>query len=152
MQAMRDSDYQIPGSWVVDEQGLCQIAKALCSELSLPAMVHLSGDLGAGKTTFARALLAEMEVSGAVKSPTYTLVESHPTDQGVVNHFDLYRLEQPDELEYLGFADLVADSILTLIEWPERAAQLLPEPDYRVLFGYAGELRQVSVQASKTIP
>jgi len=149
---MHASDYKIPGSWVVDEQGLCQIAKGLCSELNLPAVVHLSGELGAGKTTFARALLAELGVAGPVKSPTYTLVESHPTEQGVANHFDLYRLEHPEELEYLGFTDLVADAALTLIEWPERAALLLPEPDYTVLLSYAGELRQVSVQASKTIP
>ena len=148
---MQDSDYQIPGTWVVDEQGLCRIAKQLCSELTLPAVVHLSGELGAGKTTFARALLTELGVTAAVKSPTYTLVESHPTDLGVASHFDLYRLEQAEELEYLGFADILADSILTLIEWPERAEPLLPEADYTVVLAYAGELRQITVQASKTI-
>jgi len=148
---MQDNDHHFPGTWVVDEPGLCLIAKALCRELNLPAVIHLSGELGAGKTTFARALLAELGVTGPVKSPTYTLVESHPTDRGVANHFDLYRLEHPEELEYLGFADLVADSIVTLIEWPERAASLLPEPDYTVVLGYAGEQRQICVQASKTI-
>jgi len=140
---MQASNYQIPGTWVVDEPGLCLIAKALCSELNLPAVIHLSGELGAGKTTFARALLTELGVTGPV--------ESHPTDKGVANHFDLYRLEHPEELEYLGFADLVADSILTLIEWPERAASLLPQADYCVVLGYAGEQRQICVRASKTI-
>ena len=69
----------------------------------------------------------------------------------MASHFDLYRLEQAEELEYLGFADLLADSILTLIEWPERAEPLLPEADYTVVLAYAGELRQITVQASKTI-
>ena len=108
------------GSWEVDEDALCAIADQFVQQLVTPAVVHLTGELGAGKTTFARAMLRSLGVQGAVKSPTYTLIESYNVDLGVVAHLDLYRLEDPAELEFLGFRDLQEESVLMLVEWPER--------------------------------
>lgn len=100
------------------------------------ALVFLHGDLGAGKTTLVRGLLRAYGVSGAVRSPTYTLIEPYEVAVGPsqrrLYHLDLYRLADPEELEYLGWQELLADGGLLLIEWPERGAGWLPAPDLRL--------------------
>ena len=107
----------------------------------------LSGDLGAGKTTLARALLRALGVAGPVRSPTYTLVEPYPTERGVVLHFDLYRVRHPGELDTLGYRELRAGSLLTLLEWPERAAALLGPVDLECRLEYFEKGRSVSLVA-----
>ena len=136
------------GSWEVDEDALCAIADQFVQQLVTPAVVHLTGELGAGKTTFARAMLRSLGVQGAVKSPTYTLIESYDVDLGVVAHLDLYRLEDPAELEFLGFRDLQEESVLMLVEWPERGRDALPAADWQVRIAYAGDQRQLSIITS----
>lgn len=108
------------------------------------ALVTLAGSLGAGKTTLVRGLLAGLGHTGPVRSPTYTLVEPYGAASGsapstlastlawAAYHLDLYRLADPDELEFLGFRDLLGDDALVVIEWPERAAGLLPPPDLHI--------------------
>jgi tRNA threonylcarbamoyladenosine biosynthesis protein TsaE len=93
------------------------------------AIVFLEGELGTGKTTLARGILHGLGHAGKVRSPTYTLVEPYPVAQGMVYHLDLYRLGDPEELEWLGLRDMLEGGALLLIEWPERAAGRLPAPD-----------------------
>jgi len=94
------------------------------------------GPLGAGKTTFARHLLAALGVEGRVKSPTYTLMEPYRSDPGhggfPIAHFDFYRFEDPQEWEDAGFRDVFAAPGLKLVEWPDKAAGLLPRADLRL--------------------
>ena len=96
------------------------------------ATIHLSGDLGAGKTTLARGFLRACGVTGPVRSPTYTLVEVYETPAVSIVHLDLYRLLDPAELEPLGLRDWARPGYVWLIEWPERGQGHLPLPDLSV--------------------
>lgn len=111
--------------------------------------VALSGGLGAGKTTWARAMLRGLGYSGRVPSPTYTLVETYPLDGLTVVHVDLYRLAGPDELEYLGLRDWLAEpGVWMLIEWPERAPALVERVDLEIRLALDGETgRRVDFEA-----
>ena len=110
------------------------------------AVVFLHGDLGAGKSTLARALLRALGVRGAIRSPTYTLVERYPlAPTGDALHLDLYRIGDAGELEFLGLAD--ADAALWLVEWPERGSGALPPADLHVRLALEGTGRHASLQA-----
>jgi tRNA threonylcarbamoyladenosine biosynthesis protein TsaE len=109
-------------------------------------MIFLTGPLGAGKSSFARALLRALGVTGPIKSPTYTLVEPYQTAFGSILHLDLYRLSDGAELEFLGLREAFSDARLMLIEWPERAIDALPKPDLWLHFDYADALDERIVQ------
>jgi tRNA threonylcarbamoyladenosine biosynthesis protein TsaE len=100
------------------------------------AFIELHGPLGAGKTTFVRHLLHGLGVQGSIKSPTYALLEPYravtPAGAFAISHFDFYRFDDPAEWEDAGFREVFADPGLKLVEWPEKAADLLPECDLRV--------------------
>jgi len=100
-------------------------------------IVELSGELGAGKSTFARGALRALGARGPIKSPSYTLLETYELSALQVVHLDLYRLNDPSELEHLGLADYHRPGFLWLVEWPERAAGRLPRPDLRFEFSIA---------------
>ncbi len=102
-------------------------------------VVALSGELGAGKSTFARGVLRSLGVTGTIKSPSYTLMEIYELPQVQVLHLDLYRLRDPEELENLGLADYHRPGHLWLIEWPERGAGRLPQPDLGFVFSIAND-------------
>jgi len=111
-------------------------------------LLALSGELGSGKTTLARALLRALGVEGPIRSPTFTLVEPYQTARGAVHHLDLYRLEPGARaLEGLGYRDIRGQPGLVLVEWPERAAGALGTEDLRVGLAHEGPGRHVSVEA-----
>lgn len=107
--------------------------------------IHLCGPLGAGKTTLVRGLAHALGIEGPVKSPTYTLVEPYAHGAIKLYHFDLYRLGDGEELEYLGAREAFADRAVVVIEWPERAGDWLPEPDLRVRLSIAGRARDAQL-------
>lgn len=115
-----------------DPDATATLARALAATRPARAVVYLRGDLGAGKSTLARAMLRALGVSGAIKSPTYTLIERYPLADGEAAHLDLYRIADGAELDFLGLDDLAADAVLWLVEWPERGAGALPPPDLEV--------------------
>ncbi len=108
-----------------------------------PLVVGLEGPLGAGKTTFVRALLAGFGHDGAVPSPSYTLLESYPLTGVSIHHLDLYRLGDPEELEFLGVRDLITADAILLVEWPDRGGDRLPPLDYRLALDYADRGRRI---------
>lgn len=125
------------------EQQLVFFADRLASIIRAPLVIWLEGDLGAGKTTFARALIRALGYTGRVKSPTYGLLEQYQLDSLQVLHMDLYRISDPGELEFLGLVDLIDQDTVLLIEWPDKGGQWLPEPDFVFSFSYADEGRNL---------
>ncbi|MEZ5544734.1 MAG: tRNA (adenosine(37)-N6)-threonylcarbamoyltransferase complex ATPase subunit type 1 TsaE [Lysobacteraceae bacterium] len=112
-----------------------------------PVLLYLEGDLGAGKTTTARALLRELGVSGAVRSPTYTLIERYETPHGEVAHLDLYRIADPEELHYLALDELAEKARLWLVEWPQRGQGALPPADLHLRLAIDGDGRSAVLEA-----
>ena len=123
------------------------LGAALSRSMDAPCIVFLEGELGAGKTTLVRGFLRERGYTGAVRSPTYTLVEPYPLTDETVYHLDLYRLADAEELEWIGVRDLFEDENICLVEWPEQGAGFLPEPDFHIYLGAEGEGRGLRVVA-----
>lgn len=115
------------------------------------AVVYLEGDLGAGKSSLARALLRALGVTGPVRSPTYTLVERYPLADGEALHLDLYRIADPGELEFLALDALADDAVLWLVEWPRRGGAALPPADLRLMLEVAGEGRRCVATAGTAV-
>jgi len=115
------------------------------------ATVFLEGNLGTGKTTLSRGVMRGLGHDGAVKSPTYTIVEPYEHLSPPAYHFDLYRLGDPEELEYMGIRDYFQGQSLCLIEWPERGQGILPEPDLWIRLSVSGDGRKALVSAATAV-
>lgn len=131
-----------------DEAATLALGARLAGVLRPGMTVYLSGDLGAGKTTLTRGLLRSLGYAGRVKSPTYTLVELYEIPRLNLYHFDLYRFADPVEWAEAGFREYFNTDSVCLVEWPEKAAGLLPEPDLTVRLEILDEGRAVSVAAA----
>jgi tRNA threonylcarbamoyladenosine biosynthesis protein TsaE len=129
-----------------------EVAGAVAASARVGDVIALWGDLGAGKTAFARAFIQARAGSAIeVPSPTFTLVQVYELESGPIWHFDCYRLKRPAEVYELGFEDALAQAIV-LVEWPERLANLLPGKrlDIRLTYGAAAEARQIVLEGAGT--
>lgn len=135
---------------LADEAATIALGAALARAVPTDQLVSVAlyGDLGAGKSTFARALLRAFGVTGAIKSPTYTLIESYDLGDRLAHHLDLYRIADPAELEYLGLADLWQSPALILVEWPERGAGALPPFDLEIRLSHQDPGRIVELRGA----
>src|SRR5690554_3856950 len=135
----------VSAHYLADEAATIQFGRQLAAALRQPeanegALIFLHGDLGVGKTTLSRALIRGLGHEGAVKSPTYTLIEPYDFFDFPLYHFDLYRLSHPEEVEFLGVEDYFRRPVIGVIEWPEKGQGYLPPPDLEIsLFDRPGQ-------------
>ncbi|MFC3908789.1 tRNA (adenosine(37)-N6)-threonylcarbamoyltransferase complex ATPase subunit type 1 TsaE [Legionella dresdenensis] len=134
-----------------DEDASNQLATVLAACLQAPAVITFAGEIGAGKTTLIRAMLRALGVTSAIKSPTFSLVESYQIKNLHIHHFDLYRIQDEAELEYIGFRDYFNDSAVCCLEWPERAVYSLAETDLRLALTMQGNGRLLKIDAASAI-
>lgn len=137
-------------SWELELRGEAAqeaLGRRLAAACDGQMLIFLEGDLGAGKTTLTRGFLQGMGHGGAVKSPTYTLIEPYEIRDRKIYHLDLYRVGDPGELEYLGLREMLAEDAVLLVEWAERGAGWLPEPDLRIRISHRGDARGIVLEA-----
>ncbi|MCB1921184.1 MAG: tRNA (adenosine(37)-N6)-threonylcarbamoyltransferase complex ATPase subunit type 1 TsaE [Candidatus Competibacteraceae bacterium] len=138
-------------TFALDSATATEALGACLAAVLVPGCIfYLSGDLGAGKTTLVRGLVHALGYQGAVKSPTFTLVEPYSIGSWRLFHWDLYRLTDPEELEFLGLRDQLDSQAVLLIEWPEHGYGELPAADLEIALSYAGEGRICQAVALST--
>lgn len=131
---------------IFGEEAMELFGEQLATTLGKGGVVYLDGNLGMGKTTLVRGMLRGLGYSGPVKSPTYTIVEPYELDTIEAYHFDLYRISDPEELEYMGIRDYFKDQALCLIEWAEMGEGVLPQPDWVVHLSLIRQGRALAIE------
>lgn len=132
---------------LVNEQATLKLGSSLSYHIGELSVLYLSGDLGAGKTTLVRGLLSGLGYTGFVRSPTFTVVEPYTQLKKPVYHFDLYRLHDPEELQFLGFRDYLSHDNLCIFEWPDHAKGVVPPPDLVIHLAFEREGRLAQIDA-----
>ncbi|EWH08714.1 hypothetical protein DS2_16219 [Catenovulum agarivorans DS-2] len=136
---------------LVDADATVALGKRLAELLTAPCVVYLVGDLGAGKTTFSRGLIQGFGYQGNVKSPTYTLVEPYELANVSIYHFDLYRLADPQELEFIGIEEYFNQSSICLVEWPDKGQGWLASADIQINIEHNNEQRSATIDAMSAL-
>ena len=131
--------------YLADEQAMSDFGARIARITQGHGLIFLEGNLGMGKTTLSRGIIRGLGHVGAVKSPTFTLVEPYEIGDIRAFHFDLYRLVDPEELEFLGIRDYFEDDALCLIEWPDKGAGFLPKPDLTITISPQGTGRSLNI-------
>ena len=131
-----------------DEIATVAMGNKVAAIIEQGAVIYLHGDLGAGKTTFTRGVVQGFGHTGKVKSPTYTLVEPYELTRTNVYHFDLYRLGDPEELEYMGIRDYFSEQAICIVEWPEKGGEFIPVPDLDITLSYVGDERKIVINSA----
>ena len=134
-----------------DEQATLDFGASIAKWLPQNGVIFLHGPLGAGKTTLVRGILNAKGHKGSTKSPTFTLVEPYQIEDSQFYHFDLYRLTDPEELEFMGFRDYLEENALCLIEWPEKGGDYLPKADLEITLSYQGEQRSIRIDINNPV-
>ena len=138
-------------TFLADEAATLAFGQRLANVLHSKSLLTLSGNLGSGKTTLSRGIIQSHGHIGAVKSPTYTLVEPYEIGDKRIYHFDLYRMEDPEELEFIGLWDYLAEEALIIIEWPEKASGVLPTADLVLQLDKQEQGRKVTCSADTSL-
>ncbi len=135
--------------FLTDNEATEQFGARLWTRLPEKSLIFLHGDLGAGKTTLVRGLLRAAGVTGTIKSPTYALIEEYEIRERKIFHFDLYRLAEPEELEWIGIDDYLNENALCFIEWSEKGEGVLPVADVHITLTIQGGGRLLQIDGLK---
>lgn len=131
--------------YIENEREMIGLGSKLATHLKSPEVIYLYGDLGAGKTTLTKGILRGLGFCGHVKSPTYTLVEIYSLDVLQVEHFDLYRIADPEELIWIGIEDYFKKNTIAIIEWPDQGMGFLPQPSTTIHIQYQNQGRLIKI-------
>lgn len=142
---MNNNNYKVIELPTEDESA--RLGEMLASCLRAPLTITFSGEIGAGKTSVIRAMIRALGVESTIKSPTFSLIESYKLPQTHIHHFDLYRILDASELDYIGFRDYFLKDALCFIEWPERAPRALDRVDIKVTLEHTGTGRRAQIRA-----
>ena len=130
---------------IASPQAMEELGASLVKKIQAPCTIYLRGELGTGKTTLVRGALRALGYQGLVKSPTFTIVETYHLGQQDIHHFDLYRISDPEELDFIGIREFFGASSIVFFEWPDQGKSMIPAPDIELQLLHSGDNRLVEI-------